>query len=134
MLPAGDRAGSFPSNHASKAEVYSMLVSRNIDSLPVSNVNKTALKIGTFGLDLGTAWARVEGKRHFSSDVFAGMAPGHFLGAFFTDAFLGLGHPGDGGIFLTGFNLILTIPCLAQSHVRRFHQYMEVNVQQAEGA
>jgi membrane-associated phospholipid phosphatase len=99
MLPAGDRAGSFPSNHASKAEVYSMLVSRNIDSLPVSNVNKTALKIGTFGLDLGTAWARVEGKRHFSSDVFAGMALGHFLGAFFNDAFLGLGHPGDGGIF-----------------------------------
>ena len=81
---------SFPSNHGSKTAVMSMLASKNIDSLPISNVYKTSLKIGTFSLDAGTAWARVGGKRHFPSDVLAGMALGHFFGAFFNDAFLGL--------------------------------------------
>ncbi len=81
---------SFPSNHAGKAAVVSMLASRNIDSLPISGVYKTSLKIGTFSLDAGTAWARVEAKRHFPSDVLAGMALGHFFGAFVNDAFLGL--------------------------------------------
>lgn len=81
---------SFPSNHASKTAVMSMLASKNIDSLPISDVYKTSLKIGTFSLDAGTAWARVEGNRHYPSDVLAGMALGHFFGAFFNDAFLGL--------------------------------------------
>ncbi len=87
-----DQSGddSFPSNHAGKTAVMSMLASKNIDSLPISDIYKTSLKIGTFSLDAGTAWARVEGKKHFPSDVLAGMALGHFFGAFFNDAFLGL--------------------------------------------
>ena len=36
------------------------------------------------------AWARVEGDRHYPSDVLAGAALGHFLSAFIHDAFLGL--------------------------------------------
>lgn len=88
--PDEGREGSFPSNHSSKAAVYSMLASRNIDALPISDPYKTALKVGTFALDIGTAWARVEARRHFPSDVLAGMALGHFMGAFFNDAFLGL--------------------------------------------
>ncbi len=81
---------SFPSNHAGKAAVSSMLASKNIDSLPISDLYKTSLKIVTFTIDAGTAWARVEGERHYPSDVLAGMALGHFFGAFFNDAFLGL--------------------------------------------
>ena len=88
--PEEDRDGSFPSNHSSKAAVYSMLASRNIDSLSIADPYKIALKVGTFTLDIGTAWARVEGRRHFPSDVLAGMALGHFMGAFFNDAFLGV--------------------------------------------
>lgn len=95
MRPDESRATSFPSNHTSKAAVYSMLASRNIKSLPISDGFKTALKIGTFSLDVGTAWARVEAKAHFPSDVLAGMALGHFMGAFFNDAFLGLDDPED---------------------------------------
>ena len=88
--PDGSGDLSFPSNHASTAAVIAMLASKNIDSLPISDVYKTSLKIGTFTIDAGTAWARVEGERHYPSDVLAGMALGHFFGAFFNDAFLGL--------------------------------------------
>lgn len=91
---------SFPSNHASKTAVMSMLASKNIDSLPISNIYKTSLKIGTFSLDAGTAWARVEGNRHYPSDVLAGMALGHFFGAFFNDAFLGLDQTDQVGLMI----------------------------------
>jgi membrane-associated phospholipid phosphatase len=35
----------------------------------------------------------LEAKKHYPSDVLAGMALGHFLGAFINDAFLGLDSP-----------------------------------------
>lgn len=98
--PDESRDGSFPSNHSSKAAVYSMLASRNIDSLSISESYKTALKVGTFALDIGTAWARVESKKHYPADVLAGMALGHFMGAFFNDAFLGLDQPGQMGLII----------------------------------
>jgi membrane-associated phospholipid phosphatase len=98
--PDESRDTSFPSNHAAKAATYAILASRNIESLPLSDGFKTALKIGTFSLDMGTAWARVEAKAHFPSDVLAGMALGHFFGAFMNDAFLGLNHPEDVGLLI----------------------------------
>lgn len=42
----------------------------------------------------GVAWAWVEGRKHYPSDVLYGAAPGHFLTAFIHDAFLNL--PEDG--------------------------------------
>ena len=98
--PDESRDTSFPSNHASKAATYAILASRNVESLPISDGFKTALKIGTFSLDMGTAWARVEAKAHYPSDVLAGMALGHFFGAFMNDAFLGLNHPEDVGLII----------------------------------
>ncbi len=88
--PDESRDTSLPSNHASKAAVFSMLAHKNIGSLQISKELKIALRIVTFGLDLGTAWGRVEAKAHYPSDVLVGMALGHFIGAFFNDAFLGL--------------------------------------------
>lgn len=88
--PDESRDTSLPSNHAAKAAAYSMLAHKNIDSLQISKELKIALRIVTFGLDLATAWGRVEAKAHYPSDVLAGMALGHFMGAFFNDAFLGL--------------------------------------------
>ncbi|MEK9951044.1 MAG: phosphatase PAP2 family protein [Curvibacter sp.] len=44
------------------------------------------------GLDLlagATAWARVEANQHYPSDMLVGLGLGHFLGSFFTHAFLG---------------------------------------------
>jgi hypothetical protein len=40
-------------------------------------------------LTVGTAYARVEARQHFPSDVLAGAALGHFIGVFADEAFLG---------------------------------------------
>ncbi len=48
------------------------------------------IQVGNFVLATADAWARIEGKKHFPSDVLAGAALGHFLTAFIHDAFLGL--------------------------------------------
>ncbi len=39
-----------------------------------------------------TAWARIEAKRHYPTDVLAGAALGNFIGAFINDAFIGINH------------------------------------------
>ncbi len=53
------------------------------------------LKITNFCLATGVAWARVEGERHYPSDVLAGAALGHFISAFIHDAFIGLPEDDD---------------------------------------
>ena len=84
------RGGGFPSAHASDAFSYATLSNRNLDVIPMSKKIRLPLKIGNFCLATGVAWARVEGKRHYPSDVLAGAALGHFISAFIHDAFLGL--------------------------------------------
>lgn len=48
------------------------------------------------GLASGVAWARLEGRHHYPSDVLAGAALGHFITAFIHDAFMNL--PKDGSV------------------------------------
>jgi hypothetical protein len=81
---------SFPSGHASGAFSSSTLANRNLDYISMSRHLKRPLQIANIGLAAGTAWARVEGHKHFPSDVLAGAALGHFLSAFIHDAFLNL--------------------------------------------
>jgi membrane-associated phospholipid phosphatase len=93
--PDGSNDRSFPSAHASISSAFATLASRNLDSLPISSRNRTLLHVGFSTLAAGTAWARVEAKRHFPADVLAGYALGHFFSAFFNDAFLGLDKPSN---------------------------------------
>lgn len=93
--PDGSDGRSFPSGHASVTATFETLASRNLDYLSLSKGDRTLLRVGLASVTVGTAWARVEAGRHFPSDVLAGIALGHFLGAFFNDAFLGAGD-GDG--------------------------------------
>lgn len=86
---------SFPSGHTSHSSIYTTLASKNLDAIPLPNTVRTALKFGVSALTVGTGWARIEGHRHYPSDVLVGMALGHVLGTFFTDAFLGLELPED---------------------------------------
>jgi membrane-associated phospholipid phosphatase len=72
---------SFPSGHASGAFAAATLANRNVDELGVSKPLQRTIQIANLGLASGVAWARVEGGRHFPSDVLAGAALGHFLGA-----------------------------------------------------
>jgi hypothetical protein len=92
---------SFPSGHASGAFSYMTLANRNIDSIDMPRAVKTPLKIGNYLLASGVAWARVEGRRHYPSDVLAGAALGHFLTAFIHDAFMNLQQ--DGNIDIVAF-------------------------------
>jgi len=85
---------SFPSGHTSHTAVFTTLASRNVATLPWPEASRTALQAGLIGLTIGTAWARVEAKQHFPSDVLFGAALGNFFGAFMNEAFLGL----DGGV------------------------------------
>lgn len=86
-----DRSGhdSFPSGHASRTAVCYTLASRNLTFLDMPPAARAGLRLGFLTLTAGTAWSRLEAKKHYPSDVLAGMALGHFLGAFINDAFLG---------------------------------------------
>jgi hypothetical protein len=82
--------GSFPSAHASGAFSAATLANRNLNFIAMPRTVRTALQVGNVLLASGTAWARIEARQHFPSDVLAGAALGHFLSAFLHDAFLGL--------------------------------------------
>lgn len=91
--PDGSDDNSLPSGHASTAAVFGTLTVRNLQSIDISPAMRTTLEIGAGAMTAGTAWARVEAGRHYPSDVLVGIALGNFMGAFFTEAFLGL-EPG----------------------------------------
>ena len=79
---------SFPSRHSSGAAVSATLASGNIDYSRLSREKKLYWQTTSHTVAGLTAWARVEAKRHYPTDVLAGFALGHFLGAFFNDAFI----------------------------------------------
>lgn len=84
---------SFPSYHASKSGLYTTMTMRNVSKLGWSDRAVSNTQLGLYSLTAATAWARVEANQHYPSDVLAGIALGHFFGAFFTDAFLGSNNP-----------------------------------------
>lgn len=86
--PDGENNQSFPSAHASISSVSLTLASANLDDLSLTKKGRKGLRFGFSVLKAGTAWARVEAKKHYPSDVLAGAALGNFLGLFFNEAFL----------------------------------------------
>jgi membrane-associated phospholipid phosphatase/predicted small secreted protein len=100
-LPGGgSRGGSLPSGHASEAAMFSTFAYRNIETLEWPSAANAASQLGFGAFTAATAWARVEANFHYPSDVLAGIALGHFFGAFFTDAFLGLDNPRNAVVLL----------------------------------
>jgi membrane-associated phospholipid phosphatase len=91
--PNGYGHESFPSAHASGSALYTTLTSKNLKAFGWSDSAMIASRLGLGALTAATAWARVEASQHYPSDVLAGIALGHFFGAFFTDAFLGIDNP-----------------------------------------
>jgi hypothetical protein len=88
--PSGKDHKSFPSGHSSSSFTHATLSNRNLDSIDMPGLVRQALQVGNLGVAGTVAWARVEGKAHYPSDVLAGAALGHFLTAFIYDAFMNL--------------------------------------------
>ena len=91
--PNGLGQSSFPSNHASQSAVFTTMASENVGTFGWSDNAVSASRFGLGTLTAATAWARVEADQHYPSDVLAGIALGHFFGAFITGAFLGVDDP-----------------------------------------
>ncbi len=79
---------SFPSLHTSGATAAATLSARNIDQMPLTDTQKRWWKAGGYTVAGLTGWARIEGNRHYPSDVLFGFALGHFIAAFVNDAFV----------------------------------------------
>ncbi len=87
--PDGVGDDSFPSGHTSQAFVHTEISCLNLDDLRgLSEGWRIALKTSFRAIAWGTAWARVEGGRHYPSDVLFGAALGNFVAIFVRDAFL----------------------------------------------
>jgi hypothetical protein len=84
----GDR--SFPSGHTSQAFAFSTLSNRNLDYIDVPWGLRRPLQVTNIAVASGIAWARVEGQRHYPSDVLFGAALGHFTTRIIHDYFLEL--------------------------------------------
>ncbi|MEM7232447.1 MAG: phosphatase PAP2 family protein [Planctomycetota bacterium] len=102
--PDGSDDRSFPSGHTSGAFTLSTLANRNLESIEMPSRLRLAAQTGNIVTASAVGWARVEGRRHFPSDVFAGAAVAYFLNAFIHDAFLG---PPEGRSF--GFGVSPTM-------------------------
>ena len=88
--PSGEDTDSFPSGHTSGAFTAVTLANRNLNSIRLPGEARLSLQITNLAAATAVGWARVEGNKHFPSDVLAGAALGHFLTSFIHDAFLGL--------------------------------------------
>lgn len=86
--PDGDGKDSFPSGHSTGAFASATLASANLSETPMPGGLRIGLDAGITTLAAGTAWARVEGGRHFPSDVLAGAAIGSFVSTWIHQCFL----------------------------------------------
>jgi hypothetical protein len=78
----------FPSGYVSDATFAATLAARNIDYFQISKPVKVAWQVSSYTVAGLTAWVWLEANRHYPTDVLFGYAFGHFLGAFFNDAFI----------------------------------------------
>lgn len=86
--PDGSDRRSFPSGHSSAAFSLKTLTNRNLDSTGLPGRIRIPLKVGNMLIASAVSWARLEGEKHYPSDVLAGAALGYFISAFLYDAFL----------------------------------------------
>jgi membrane-associated phospholipid phosphatase len=93
LRPNESDTRSFPSGHTSNATVHATLACRNVDMMPMPRATRLLLQGALVSTAVATAWGRVEGGHHFPSDVLAGAALGHFVGAFASELIWRLGFP-----------------------------------------
>ena len=82
------RPTSFPSGHAGSASAAATLAARNLEYIDMPATVRTGAAVGLEALAVGTAWARMEARRHYVDDALVGYAIGHFVATFVQDAFI----------------------------------------------
>jgi hypothetical protein len=88
--PDGSNTRSMPSGHASNAFGSARLANRNIDYIEIPQWARTTFKTGNYVMASATAWARVEARKHYPSDVLVGACLGNIVTTFIHDAFMNL--------------------------------------------
>jgi len=93
---------SMPSAHASAAASFAALTNRNLDAINMSPRARKVLKYSATTVSGLTAWARIESRDHYPSDVLVGAALGHFITTVLHDSMMGLDTPLQVGVKLDG--------------------------------
>lgn len=92
--PDGSDSRSFPSGHAVAAFSSAALIDQNLNETITSPLARASVRVGAYGLASATAWARVEGNKHYPVDVLVSAAIGNFFAKAFYRALVA---PGDTG-------------------------------------
>jgi membrane-associated phospholipid phosphatase len=79
---------SMPSGHATHAFLYANWIDQNIEQHGLPNYAETSIEVAAYGLATLTSWSRIEGKKHYPSDVLVGAALANFFSIFISEAFL----------------------------------------------
>ena len=90
--PDGTDDRSFPSGHAYAVSTFMTLTRRHAEATPMTRWQRDTIAVSTTAATAVTAWARVEGERHFPSDVLAGWGLSNFFAVLFHDSFIGGGR------------------------------------------
>lgn len=86
--PDGIPDDSFPSKHTAVTAVHNSFTRRNLDYIDMDPTLRYTAKAGLYTLDGLTALSRVEGDKHYPTDVLVGMAVGNFFANFTYNLFL----------------------------------------------
>jgi membrane-associated phospholipid phosphatase len=78
---------SFPSGHTSFTTINANLTSHQLNTLEMKNNTRFLCNAALATMVTATAWGRIEGKKHYPTDVLAGAALGNFVGNFITSLY-----------------------------------------------
>ena len=80
---------SLPSGHSSSSFNAATLIDLNLANVDLELNARLVIRLGLYGLAGTTAWARLEAREHFPSDVLIGAALGNFLARFIFGGIVG---------------------------------------------
>jgi hypothetical protein len=83
--PDGSDRLSFPSGHASDAFAYTAASVRNFSDVAMNRTVRVGVDATATLVAVGTAWARVEGSKHYPTDVLVGAAVGNAVSVVFSE-------------------------------------------------
>ncbi len=81
---------SLPSGHAAEAGSRRAIIGKGLESIDMNSDLRIGVNALNTSMAIGTLWARVEGKRHYPSDVMLGYAFGSFISGVVYDSLINL--------------------------------------------